>query len=151
MVSEVDGFLDLSAGNETGDDLVDHFHIDTVQEHDGTLIHVHNTANERWERQRKPLGVGGFGTAWLETSSSGRVRVVKEVQKMIPQISTKYWIRELSAMALLSKVCPHPTHNMGVRLRNLLTYKIRTEPAFHISMAGFKTQLTYISRWSTFS
>ena len=105
MISEVDGFLDLYAGNETGDDLVDHFHIDTAQEPDGALVHVNDAADERWKRQRRPLGVGGFGTAWLETSSSGRVRVVKEVQKAIPHVSTKYWIRELSAMALLSKVC----------------------------------------------
>lgn len=102
-VSEL-GFLDLDRQHETGNDLVDHFHLDSEWTSTGAIKHDLGHRVEIWTRERRPLGSGGFGTAWLEKSQNGKQRVVKEVRKLIPNVKTRYWIRELSAMALLSKV-----------------------------------------------
>lgn len=96
-------FLDLTYETETGDDLVDHFHLNAVQEQDGAVRHVNDVSSELWRREGRPIGTGGFGTAWLEREAGGKTRVVKEVSKVIPRVRTRYWVRELSSMALLSK------------------------------------------------
>lgn len=55
---------------------------------------------ERWERTRW-LGRGAYGKVWLERTSSGRVRAVKEVDKCIQMDHLK----EIRAIAKFSKVC----------------------------------------------
>ncbi|KAK5083318.1 Protein kinase protein rad53 [Exophiala xenobiotica] len=96
-------FLELTYDTETRDDLVDHFHLNAVQEQDGAVRHVNDGSSELWRREGRPIGTGGFGTAWLEREAGGKTRVVKEVTKVIPRVKTRYWVRELSTMALLSK------------------------------------------------
>jgi len=96
-------FLDLTSESETGEDLVDHFHLNAVQEPDGAVKHVNDGSSEIWRREAKPLGTGGFGTAWLEREDGGKTRVVKEVSKFTPRVEKRYWVRELLSMALLSK------------------------------------------------
>ena len=103
MSAKSTGFLKLTFENETDDDLVDHFHLSAEQELNGAIKHVSNRGFESWRIEGRPIGVGGFGTAWLERSASGRTRVVKEVRNVIPNVNTRYWVRELSSMALLSK------------------------------------------------
>ena len=103
MSSGLAGFLELTFENETGDDLVDHFHLSAAQEPDGTISHISDGDVESWKREGRPVGKGGFGIAWLERDVKGNTRVIKEVKKVIPGVKTRYWIRELSAMALLSK------------------------------------------------
>lgn len=96
-------FLDLTYETETGDDLVDHFHLNAVQEQDGAVRHVNDGSSGVWRGEGRPIGTGSFGTAWLERETGGKTGVVKEVSKVIPRVKTRYWIHELSSMALLSK------------------------------------------------
>lgn len=103
MSTRLNGFLELTFEHETGDDLVDHFHLTTETDSKGAIQHVNDHGIESWSRESRPIGTGGFGTAWLEKEAGGKTRVVKEVRKVIPNIKTRYWVRELSTMALLSK------------------------------------------------
>ena len=103
MSTGTTGFLELNVDTETGDDLVDHFHIEVGEESDGTINNFDGDEIRTWERNGRPIGSGGFGTAWLEKEVRGNTRVVKEVKKVLPNIKTRYWIRELSTLALLSK------------------------------------------------
>lgn len=59
---------------------------------------------KRWRRDGSPIGYGGFGTVWREKDQDGEARAVKQVRKTLPNSETKYYLRELLAMAALSKV-----------------------------------------------
>jgi hypothetical protein len=94
-------------------DLVDHFRLETHFLPDHTL-HVISTSNtgygrrkvrveKRWARGKR-IGRGTFGDVWLETGTDGDKRAVKAIEK---QITSRYkidYMKELLAMAKLSKV-----------------------------------------------
>lgn len=59
---------------------------------------------ERWSREGE-LGRGGFGTVYLERESGGAERAVKQVKKQIGKGRTMAYLKEVLAMAALTKVC----------------------------------------------
>ncbi len=89
-------------------DLVDHFRLETQF----LPNHIVSTSNvgrrkvrveKRWIKGKR-VGRGTFGDVWLETGSDGDKRAVKTIEK---QITSRYkidYMKELFAMAKLSKV-----------------------------------------------
>lgn len=77
---------------------------------DNTVIHPAHSSDllggeesgveTRWKRQ-KEVGVGGFGTVWLEKNEGGELRAVKCLPTRIFRID---FLREVDAMAELRDV-----------------------------------------------
>lgn len=58
---------------------------------------------ELWKKKRD-LGIGIFGTVWLEECvSEGKLRAVKEVRKSVPGSRSMDYNRELEAIARFSQ------------------------------------------------
>jgi hypothetical protein len=57
---------------------------------------------EKWSR-RKIIGHGAIGVVWLEAGNDGDVRAVKEVSKHATRRLKIDYLKELSALANLSK------------------------------------------------
>jgi hypothetical protein len=58
---------------------------------------------EVWKKKRD-LGIGIFGTTWLEECvSQGKLRAVKEVRKLVPGSRSMDYNRELEAIARFSQ------------------------------------------------
>lgn len=57
----------------------------------------------KWEKDAM-LGIGGFGNVWREKESSGELRAVKEIHKMLLKHQRVDFTRELELLVLVGDV-----------------------------------------------
>ena len=98
---------------DTSLDLVDHFKLEAEQLPEYTQ-HTHYKSDrlrglrrlkivKRW-RKKHDIGEGAFGIVWLEVEEDGSERAVKAISRRLCSYSNIDYMKELAAMAVLSKV-----------------------------------------------
>jgi hypothetical protein len=100
----------------TSSDLINHYKLVARIQHDHTVQLIHKsdpingrrkvTIEKRWHKVKR-LGQGAYGVVYLEREETNGVesqRAVKQVPKLLQSGATVDYSRELSAMAILSKV-----------------------------------------------
>jgi hypothetical protein len=100
----------------TSSDLINHYKLAARIHHGYTEQVIHKsdpingrrkvTIEKRWHKV-KQLGKGAYGVVYLEREETNGVesqRAVKQVPKLLQSGATVDYSRELSAMAILSKV-----------------------------------------------
>ena len=94
-------------------DLIEHFKLDVVLFPDHTRYTFYQSdcrqnrrkvkVVKKWMKQQE-LGEGGAGTVWLEKSSNGDERAVKQISKGFCLRNRIDYKKEITAMAKLTKV-----------------------------------------------
>jgi hypothetical protein len=135
-------------------DFIEHFKLET-QWHEDHTLHVSYRSErskgrqklrveERWYRKNK-LGQGTFGSVWLETSSTGDDRAVKEIQRNHGVNAVIDYNKELLAMAKFSKVSM-PVRNKIQRAKFVISLKSSSS----FSTAGSRIPRISSCLWNTF-
>jgi hypothetical protein len=78
---------------------------------------------KQWQRLRK-LGQGAWGKVYLQSEREGAVRAVKKLKKDLYKEKTMDYLREILAMAEVSKVI----HESSMRLLRSEAYDYSTKP-----------------------